>query len=68
MSATTDSKTWPELAIGLYDRLTDRNAEIAYNFDGFEVGIPSSTDANAEHAHWKLNGSIRITTRNGADT
>ncbi len=65
MPETTETKTWPELAIGLYDRLTDRNAEIAYNFDNFEVSIPSGTDAKAEHAHWKLNGAIRVSTRNG---
>jgi hypothetical protein len=68
MSESTDTKTWPELAIGLYDQLTKRNAEIAYNFDNFELGIPSSTDANAEHAHWKLNGAIRVTTGSGAGT
>jgi len=68
MSEKTDTKTWPELAIGLYDRLTERNAEIAYNFDDFQVGIPSSTDANAEHAHWKLQGSIRVTTRSGENS
>ena len=66
MAENADTKTWPELAIGLYDRLTERNAEIAYNFDNFEVGIPSSTGADAEHAHWKMNGAIRVTTRDGA--
>ncbi len=66
MSESTDTKTWPELAIGLYDQLTDRNAEIVYNFDNFELGIPSSTDATAQHAHWKLNGAIRVTTHSGA--
>ena len=66
MTDNTETKTWPELAIGLYDQLTQRNAEIAYNFEDFEVGIPSSTDAGAQHARWKLNGGIRVTTRNGA--
>jgi len=66
MSENTDTKTWPELAIGLYDRLTERNAEIAYDFDNFEIGIPSSTEADAQHAQWKLQGSIRVTTRSGA--
>ena len=65
MSANTDTKTWPELAIGLYDQLTERNAEIAYDFDDFRIGIPSSTDGNAEHAHCKLNGAILVTTLNG---
>ena len=68
MSENTDTRTWPELAIGLYDRLTERNAEIVYNFDNFEVGIPSSTQADAKHALWKLQGSIRVTTRSGADS
>lgn len=68
MADSNDTKTWPELAIGLYDQLTERNAEIAYNFDNFELAIPSSTDAGAAHAHWKLNGGIRVTTRNGASS
>ncbi len=66
MSENIDTKTWPELAIGLYDRLTERNAEIAYDFDNFELGVPSSTNADAKHAQWKLNGAIRVTTRSGA--
>jgi hypothetical protein len=66
MADSNDSKTWPELAIGLYDQLTERNAEIAYDFDNLEVAIPSSTDSSAEHASWTLNGGIRVTTRNGA--
>ncbi len=68
MANSADTKTWPELAIGLYDQLTQRNAEITYNFDNFEVAIPSSTNGEAEHAHWKLNGGIRVTTRNGASS
>ena len=32
---------WPDLAIGLYDRLTGRNAEITYDFDNMHVKIPS---------------------------
>ena len=55
----------PELAAGLYDKLTGRDAEISYSFDDFELHIPSSTAADAEHAHWKMNGTLRVTTRNG---
>jgi len=29
-----ETTTWPDLAIGLYDRLTGRNAEIIYEFEG----------------------------------
>ena len=63
---SNETKTWPELAAGLYDKLTGRDAEINYGFEDFELDIPSSTAADAEHARWKMNGNIRITTRNGA--
>jgi hypothetical protein len=68
MSEHKDTTNWPELAIGLYDRLTGRQAEIAYEFDNFSVDIPSSTAANAEHAHWKMNGTLKIRTRDHAHT
>lgn len=67
MSDVNPTKTWPELAIGLYDLLTERNAEIAYKFDNLEVTVPGSTSANAERATWKLNGAVRITTRSGEE-
>jgi hypothetical protein len=68
MSEQTGTTNWPELAIGLYDRLTGRQAEIAYEFDNFSVDIPSSTSADAEHANWKMNGTLRISTRDHAHT
>ncbi len=68
MSEQTGTTNWPELAIGLYDRLTGRQAEIAYEFDNFSVDIPSSTSADAEHANWKMNGTLRISTRDQAHT
>ena len=66
MTEHKDTTSWPELAIGLYDRLTGRQADIAYAFEDFSVDIPSSTAANAEHAHWKMNGTLRIKTRDHA--
>jgi hypothetical protein len=60
---TNDTNNWPELFSGLYERLTGDNAEISYNFDDFEVDVPSSTSAGAPHAHWKVNGTLRITSR-----
>ena len=65
MADQKDTQTWPDLAIGLYDRLTGRDAEISYNFNDFELHIPSSTAANAEQAKWKMNGAVRISTCNG---
>lgn len=57
-----DTTNWPEMFVGLYDRLTGSNAEIVYAFDDFEIDIPSSTAVNSPQAHWKFNGTLRITT------
>ena len=65
MATEQDTRTWPELAIGLYDKLTGRDAEITYGFDDFELHVPSSASSEAEYARWKFNGAVRISTRNG---
>lgn len=68
MTQTNDadhSTTWPDLAIGLYDRLTGRGAEIAYEFDKLNVRVPSGTGDRADHASWMLDGTVRIRTRDG---
>jgi len=57
-----ETTTWPDLAISLYDRLTGRGAEIIYDFDDMEVEVPSGTGEDAEHARWRLDGELRITT------
>ncbi|MEM0962814.1 MAG: hypothetical protein AAGK21_09805 [Bacteroidota bacterium] len=62
-SADQQTQTWPELAIGLYDKLTGRNAEIEYEFDDFDVMVPSGTGDHATHAKWHMNGTIRVRTR-----
>ena len=64
MSSEAATHTWPELAAGLYDKLTGRNAEIAYDFQDMNVHVPSKTGSEGvEHAHWKLNGIIKIRTK-----
>jgi hypothetical protein len=55
--------TWPELAIDLYDKLTGRGAEITYEFENFEIAVPSSATSGATYASWKLNGVLKIRTR-----
>jgi hypothetical protein len=71
MATTTDNKvdtpighteTWPELAVGLWDKLTGRNAVIEYDFSDMSVDVPSGAGENATHATWKLNGKLRIRT------
>ncbi|MAB83181.1 MAG: hypothetical protein CMJ24_07060 [Phycisphaerae bacterium] len=62
MSAN-ETHTWPDLAIGLYEHLTGKNAEIIYSFDNMQIGIPSSTGSDAKKASWHLNGTVSIHTR-----
>lgn len=57
------TKNWPDLAIGLFERLTGKNAEISYEFEEMQVQVPSGTGPEAEHAQWLLNGKIKVTTQ-----
>ena len=59
-----ETKNWPDLALGLYERLTGLGSEISYEFDNLEVQVPSKTGPKAEHALWKLSGTIKIRTKN----
>ena len=56
------TKTWPELAIGFYEALTEKKAEITYHFEDVKVKILSGTGPKAERAVWKLDGELRIST------
>ena len=60
---SNETQNWPDLAIGLYDKLTGRNAEITYDFENLEVFVPSSANGDASHANWKLDGTVKIHTR-----
>lgn len=66
MSESKHTTSWPELAIGLYDKLTGRNAEITYEFQQLEVEVPSGTGDKAEHARWRVNGILKIRTRDNS--
>lgn len=64
MSANSpDTKTWPDLAIGLWDKLTGRGAEITYEFQDMEIHVPSSASETASHAKWKISGTMKIRTK-----
>lgn len=60
------TRTWSELAISLYEKLTDRNAEITYEADDMEIWVPSGIGEDATHAKWKVNGALKIRAREGA--
>lgn len=64
----THTHTWPDLAIGLYERLTGRGAEITYDFEKMTVSVPSGTGDSASYANWKLDGTIRIRTSDAASS
>lgn len=66
MNSITETQSWPDLAIGLYDKLTGRGAEITYEFDNLEILVPSKAAASPSVAEWKLNGIIKVRTRDGA--
>jgi len=65
---TPDTQTWPDLAIGLYDKLTGRGAEITYEFQGLEVSVPSSASDTASHATWRVSGTVKIRTKDDQQT
>ena len=59
----SETTTWPELGIALYERLTGRGATIEYVFEDMEVAVPSKAGEDAQHAHWQIDGTVSITTR-----
>jgi hypothetical protein len=58
--------TWPELAVSLFEKLTGRGAEVTYEFINLEVHVPNVMGPDAKHGHWKLNGVVKIRTRETA--
>lgn len=66
METKPTTNTWPELAIGLFDHLTERKAEIAYELENFEIQVPSKVGTDASHAIWKVNGTLKIRTSSNA--
>jgi len=62
---SNDTQTWPDLAIGLYDKLTGRGAQISYEMEDLNVRVPSHVGENATYTSWTLNGTVRISTQDG---
>lgn len=63
MAEAKQTQSWAELAIDLYDKLTGRNAEITYEFENMEVWVPSGVGEATPQARWKVNGTLKIRTR-----
>ncbi len=64
----SETRTWPELAIGLYDQLSGRGAEITYEFEEMTVDVPSHAGEGATHAKWKVDGTLKIRTKDAASS
>lgn len=62
MTAEQSKVSWPDLAVGLYEKLTERNAEINYDFQQLEVQVPSGIGSKSDHALWVANGRLKIST------
>ena len=52
----------------MWSFLTGRHAAINYQFVDLDIEVPRSTGADAPRATWKLNGTLRITTEDGASS
>ncbi len=55
--------TWPEAATDLFDLLTGRHAEVTYQLDDLEISVPMESGLESDHALWKLNGTIKVRSR-----
>ena len=64
MTNNNDKKqieSWPDLAAGLYDKLTGRGAAITYNFENFKLYVPTKV-GSSEKTEWEMSGKLTITT------
>ncbi|EPR75483.1 hypothetical protein ADILRU_2026 [Leifsonia rubra CMS 76R] len=61
-------KDWTDLGKEMWSYLTGKSAVINYSFVDMTVEVPRDVGPNAPRATWKLNGTLRITTSEGAGT
>lgn len=55
-----------DLGKEMWSYLTGRQAAINYEFVDMTIEVPRDTGPNSTRATWKLNGTLRITTTEGA--
>lgn len=61
-STTGSTTSFSDLGRDMWSYLTGREATIDYPFLDMRVDVPRTTGPDSEHATWKLNGTLRITT------
>ena len=62
--STEQITQWANLMNELFDRLTGKGAEIAYNFQNLEIDIPKAVGPQGRElgsAKWTINGRLIIT-------
>lgn len=60
--------SFADLGKEMWAYLTGRGAAINYQFVDMIVEVPRETGPDSPRAIWKLNGTLRITTQEGAGT
>lgn len=65
-SVPQQQSSFADLARELWSYLTERGAAINYEFVDMLIEVPKETGREAPRATWRLNGTLRITTAEGA--
>lgn len=58
---------WSDLGREMWSFLTGREAAIDYTFRDLTVEVPRDTGPQAQHAVWRFNGTLRVTTTERPD-
>jgi hypothetical protein len=69
--STEQTTQWANLLTELFDRLTGKGAEVAYNFENLEIDIPRAAGPQGSElgsAKWVINGRLSITARSNKVT
>ena len=61
-SNSTEPTSISDFGRDMWSYLTGQEATIDYTFVNMAVDVPRTTGPDTEHATWKLNGTLRITT------
>ena len=62
-----ETTSFADLGKEMWAYLTGKGAAINYQFVDMTVEVPRETGADSPRAVWKLDGTLRITTTEGAD-
>ena len=65
-SVPQQQSSFADLARELWSYLTERGAAINYEFVDMLIEVPKETGREAPRATWRLNGTLRIMTAEGA--